>query len=101
MTTLATAVDETIRNLEIIRDKQGQPADDILAALDTLYERQLDLIAAAISQRTGEYVTATQAMKEAAKKTQEAIDDLSRLEKSIDTIAKAIAKITELLVTVA
>ena len=97
MSNLGKELQETIYNLEKIRDLQKPPSDDVLAQLDKLYEQQIDLIDAAIKKSTDEYVKATNAMNEAAKKTKEAIDDLDKLEKAVEKIAGAIGKVTELL----
>lgn len=97
MTTLGKELQETIRNLEKIRDLQNPPSDNVLTKLDALYEQQIDLIDAAIKKNTEEYMQATGALKEAAKKTKEAIDDLGKLEQSFEKIANAIDKVTELL----
>lgn len=101
MKTLGTELQETIRNLEQLRDYQDPPSDEILAKLDILYGQQIDLIDAAIKNNTNEYKKATEAMEEAAKKTKEAIDDLAKLEQSIEKVANAIGKVTELLSKVA
>ena len=101
MSSLGKELQQTIRNLEKIRDSQNPPSDDVLANLDTLYEQQIDLIDAAIQKSTDEYVKATEIMGEAAQKTKEAIDDLAKLEKSIEKVANAISKVTELLSKVA
>lgn len=101
MAMLGKELQDTIRNLEKIRDSQDSPSDELLARLDTLYGQQIDLIDAAIKKNTEEYKKATEAMKEAAKKTKEAIDDLAKLEQSIEKVANAIGKVTELLSKVA
>ena len=97
MSSLGKELQETIRNLEKIRDSQSPPSDDVLAKLDMLYEQQIDLINAAIMRSTVEYTKATEAMTEAAKKTKEAIDDLAKLEKSIEKVASAIGAVVKLL----
>lgn len=101
MTTLGKELQNTIRNLETIRDSQNPPSNDVLTKLDVLYEQQIDLIDAAIKKNTKKYKKATESMKEAAKKTKEAIDDLEKLEQSIEKVANAIGKVTELLSKVA
>jgi len=68
MVSLEKELQETIRNLEKIRDSQRPPSDDVLSALDKLYEQQIDLIDAAITKSTDEYTKATSAMNEAAKR---------------------------------
>jgi phage-related minor tail protein len=97
MVSLEKELQETIRNLEKIRDSQRPPSDDVLSALDKLYEQQIDLIDAAITKSTDEYTKATSAMNEAAKRTKEAIDDLMKLEEAINKVADAIGKVAELL----
>ena len=97
MSSLGKELQETIRNLENIRDSQNPPSDDVLANLDTLYGQQIDLIDATIKKSTNEYVKATKAMSEAAKKTKEAIDDLAKLEKAIEKVAGAMGMVTDLL----
>lgn len=101
MTSLGKELQETIRNLEKLRDSQDPPSDDIIAKLDVLYDQQIDLIDAAINKNTEKYKKATTAMQEAAKKTKEAIDDLAKLEQAIEKVANAIGKVTELLAEVA
>lgn len=101
MASLGKGLQETIHNLEKIRDSQKPPSDDVLSKLDKLYEQQIDLIDAAIKKSTDEYVKATNAMNEAAKKTKEAIDDLAKLEKAIEKVAGAIGMVTKLLSKVA
>ncbi len=101
METLGKQLQETIRNLEKIRDLQDPPSDEVMANLDTLYEQQINLIDAAIKKNTEEYKNATEAMEEAAKKTKEAIDDLAELEQSIVKVTNAIGKVTGLLLKVA
>lgn len=101
MSSLGKELQQTIRNLEQIRDSQNPPSDDVLAKLDTLYDLQIDLIDAAIQQATDEYANATKALNEAAGKTKEAIDNLAKLEKAIGKIANAINKVKELLAKVA
>ena len=95
--TLGAELQQTIRNLENIRDSQKPPHDDVLAKLDSLYEQQIDLIDAAIQKTTPEYISAAASMNEAAKKTQEAIDDLAKLDQAIKKVADAIGKVTMLL----
>lgn len=101
MPTLGYGIQQTIRNLEKIRDLQKTPSDDVLDKLDTLYAQQIDLIDAAIQKSTEEYVNATKSMAEAAKKTQEAINDLAKLEQAIEKVANAIGKVIVLLAAVA
>lgn len=101
MPTLGEALQQTIRNLEKIRDLQKPPSNDVLAKLDTLYAQQIDLIDSAIQQATAEYVNATKSMNEAAKKTQEAIADLAKLEQAIGKVANAIGKVVLLLTAAA
>lgn len=101
MPTLEKELQQTIRNLEKIRDLQKPPSADVLAKLDTLYTQQIDMIDAAIQKATAEYVNATTSMNEAAKKTQEAINDLAKLEQAIEKVANAIGKVSVLLAAVA
>ena len=100
MSSLGSELQTTIRNLETLRDSQDPPRLDITTNLDKLYEQQIDLIGAAIRQDTQEYVNATKFMKEAAKKTKEAIDDLAKLDEGIAKVANAIGTTTELLESV-
>ncbi len=90
MNKLGRELRETIRNLEKIRDSQHPPSDEIIEKIDLLYEVQSDLVDAAVNRNTQEYKQATGAMKEAAEKAKESIDDLAKLEKSIEKVAKAI-----------
>jgi phage-related minor tail protein len=101
MSSLGKELHKTIRNLEKLRDSQDPPSDAVLEKLDTLYDQQIELIDAAIKKNTKKYKTATTAMQEAAKRTKNATDDLAKLEKAIETVAKAISKVTELLAKVA
>lgn len=101
MTSLGKELQETIRNLEQLRDSQKPPSDAILKQLDVLYGQQIDLIDAAINNKTIEYKNATTAMQNAAIKTKEAIDDLAKLEKAIEKVADAIGKVTDLLPSIA
>jgi hypothetical protein len=94
---LGKGLRETIRNLEKIRDSQKPPSPDVLAKLDKLYEQQIDLIDEVIKKTTPEYVAAAKAMNAAARKTKEAIDDLTKLEKAIQGVADAIAAVTAVL----
>lgn len=94
---LGKALQQTIRNLETLRDSQNPPSNDVIEKLDVLYSQQIDLIDAAINKNTQKYKTATTSMKEAAKKTKGAIDDLAKLEQAIEKVANAIGKVTELL----
>ncbi len=97
MTTLGKECQNTIRNLEKLRDSQYPPSDEILATLDIMYEQQINLIDANIKKNTEEYKEATEGMKEAAKKTKEVVDGLAKLNKSIDKIANAIGKVSKLI----
>lgn len=101
MTSLGKELQQTIRNLEKIRDLQKPSSADVLAKLDTLYAQQIDLIDAAIQKATAKYENATASMSEAAKKTQEAINDLTKLEQAIGKVANAIGKVSVLLAAVA
>jgi len=101
MSSLGKELQQTIRNLETLRDSQTPPSDDAIEKLDVLYGQQIDLIDAAINQNTEKYKAATASLKEAAKKTKEAIDDLAKLEQAIEKVANAIGKVTELLAEVA
>jgi dihydropteroate synthase len=98
--TLGAELQQTIRNLEKIRDSQKPPHEDVLAKLDALYEQQIDLIDAAIQKTTPEYINAAVSMSEAAKKTQEVIDGLTKLDKAIQKVADAVGKVTVLLAAV-
>lgn len=100
MSSLGEELQQTIRNIETICDLQKPPSNEVLIKLDVLYALQIDLIDAAIRKSTAEYVNATVSMNEAAKKTQEAIDDLAKLEKAIEKIAAAIGKVDVLLAAV-
>lgn len=101
MPTLAEALQQTITNLEKIRDSQKPPSDELLTKLDTLFSQQEDLIGAAIEKATVEYASATTSMNEAATKTQEARDDLSKVDQAIEKVADAIGKVVKLLAAVA
>ena len=94
---LGAELQQTIRNLEKIRDAQKPPHDDVLVKLDALYEQQIDLIDASIQKTTPEYINAAASMSDAAKKTQEAIADLAKLDQAIQKVADAIGKVTTLL----
>ena len=96
MSNLNSELQQTINNLEKIRDSQDVPSNDLLASLDMLYEQQINLSEIAIQQSTDEYAKVTEAMKDASKKTKEAINDLAKLENVISDIAKVIANITKL-----
>jgi len=101
MSSLGKELQETIRNLEKLRDSQDSPSDAVLRKLDALYDQQIELINAAINKNTDEYKKATTAMQEAAKKTKKAFDGLARLEQAIEKVADAIGMITKLLAKVA
>jgi hypothetical protein len=101
MPSLGEALQQTIRNLEKLRDLQKPPSGDLLASLDKLYEQQIALIDAAIQKATDKYVTAAASMDEAARKTQEAINSLAKLDQAIGKVADAIGKVTILLAAVA
>lgn len=101
MASLGNELQQTIRNLEKLRDSQDPPSNDVIEKLDVLYDQQIDLIEAAINKNTEKYQKATASMQEAAKKTKEAIDDLANLEHAIEKVANAIGKVTELLAKVA
>ena len=100
MSSLGEELQQTIQNLVKIRDSQKPPSDDVLALLDQLYEKQLELIDAAINSATEKYKSAVKEMKEAAKKTKEAIDGLAKLEQAVDKVAAAIGTVTKLLARV-
>jgi hypothetical protein len=101
MTSLGKELQETIRNLEKLRDSQDPPDQRVMDLLDTLYDQQLDLIEAAINKNTEKYKKAATALQEAAKKTKGAIDELVNLEHAIETVAGAIGDVTKLLAKVA
>ena len=101
MASLGNELQQTIRNLEKLRDSQDPPSNDVIEKLDVLYDQQIDLIEAAINKNTEKYQKATASMQEAAKKTKEAIDDLANLAHAIGKVANAIGKVTELLAKVA
>lgn len=100
MASLGKELQETIRNLEKIRDSQKRPSDELLDILDALYEQQIQLIDAAVNNATPQYKSATRAMKAAAKKTKQTLDDIKLLDQSIKKIARAIGKVTDLLAEV-
>ena len=100
MQTLGQALQNTIRNLEQIRDLQNPPSEGVSTKLDTLYAQQIDLIDAAIQKATPDYAKATITMNEAARKTKEVIDGLAKLEQAIEKIAHAIGKVDKLLAAV-
>lgn len=97
MSSLGKELQQTIRNLEKIRDSQNPPSDEVLRELDLLYEQQIDLIDAAINKSTEEYIRAAKAMNEAASQTKEAIDDLAKLEKAIEKVSDGIGRVAQLL----
>lgn len=101
MATLEEQLQQTINNLEKIRDSKKPPPDDVLASLDTLYQQQLDLIGAAITEATKGYADTTAAMTAAAVETEKAIDDLAKLAQSIEKVAAAISAVAGLLAKVA
>lgn len=101
MPSLGKELHQTIRNLEQIRQAQDPPQEDVLALLDLLYARQIDLIDAAIQNTTDEYLKATAAMQEAAARTGEAVEDLAKLEAAIQKVAVALNKVKKLLAAVA
>lgn len=100
MLSLGKELHQTIRNLEKVRDSQTPPSNKILEKLDLLYAQQIKLIDAAIKTATVEYEDASKSMNAAAKKTQEAIADLQKLEQAITAVANAIAKVTHLLASI-
>lgn len=100
MSTLGNEFQKTVFNLEAIRDSQELPSFDVLEKLDELYAQQIDLIDAAIKHDTEEYISATISMGKAAEITQEAIDNLAKLEKAIKQVANAIGKVGLLLAAV-
>lgn len=97
MASLGKELQQTILNLEKLRDAQHPPSDDILAMLDKLYQQEIDLIDAAVNSNSVRYKIAAKAMTEAAKKTKEAIADLTTLEQAIGKVTNAIGMVTELL----
>lgn len=101
MSKLMEELENTIQNLEGIRDSQDAPPDELLKQLDALYEQQMVLIAAAINEDTQQYAAALDAMTQAAKTTKKAIADLAKLEESIGKVATAIAKVSEVLLKIA
>ncbi len=101
MTTLGKEFQNTIKNLEKLRDSQNHPSNELLSKLDIMYGQQIDLIDASIKKDTQEYKEATEAMKEAAKKSKEAVDGLAKLDKILGKIANATVKVTKLLSKVA
>ena len=101
MSRLMEELENTIQNLESVRDSQDAPPDELLQQLDALYEQQIMLIAAAINEDTQQYAAALDAMTQAAKTTSTAIADLTKLEESIGKVATAIAKVSEVLQKIA
>jgi hypothetical protein len=97
MSNLGKELQQTILNLERLRDVQHPPSDDILAKLDILYQQEIELIGATVNSNSVRYKIATKAMTEAAKKTKEAIDDLASLDQVIGKVSNAIEIVTELL----
>ena len=97
MSSLGKELQQTIINLEKLRDAKHPPSDDILATLDKLYQQEIKLIAAAVNSNSVRYKIATKAMTEAAKKTKEAIADPANLEQAIGKVSNAIGMVTELL----
>ena len=49
MSSLGKELQQTILNLEKLRDAQHPPSDDILAKLDKLYHQEIELIDAAVN----------------------------------------------------
>jgi chromosome segregation ATPase len=101
MSKLMEELENTIQNLEGIRDSQDAPPDELLKQLDALYEQKIMLITAAINENTQQYAAALDAMTQAAKTTKTAIADLAKLEESIGKVATAIAKVSEVLLKIA
>lgn len=97
MASLGKALQDTIRNLEQLQGAQDSSSDAVRAKLDTLYAQQIELIEAAINRQTEEYQAATAAMEEAAAKTQEAIDDIAKLDQSLTLVANALGKVATLI----
>lgn len=93
---LVKTIATTIGNLEKIRDSQKNPSNHLIQQLDNLYELQLNLISITIPESTKEYKKAVTSMSEAAKKTEVAINDLTKLEKAIQKVAQAISMATTL-----
>ncbi|MBN1780435.1 hypothetical protein JW948_04865 [bacterium] len=97
MTKLRDAVDETIENLEKIRDAQNPPDNEVLIRLDALYEQKIRLLEVHINEATDDYKKALKSLNSAAKSTKKAIKDLSRLQEALKKVATALDKMTRLL----
>lgn len=97
MTSLGKELQDTIRNLEKIRDSDKTHTNDINIRLDKLYAQQIELINAAINNASDDYAKAANAMSDAQKKTKEAINDLTKLEDAVKKVAAAVELVTKLL----
>lgn len=97
MAGLGIALDETIRNLEAIRDKGDHPSPEVVEKIDKLYNLRIDLVEAAVNRATPQYANVTHALQVAAVKTKAALDGLDTLEKGLSAVAKAIKLIIVLL----
>jgi len=97
MEELAKKLQETIDNLEKLRDSQPSVDSDVIKKLDQLYQTQLELISAAINADTAKYAEVIEALQKAATETEQAVNDLTNVENAIGKVANAIGKVGDLL----
>jgi hypothetical protein len=90
-------IDNTITNLEKIRDAKNPPSQDVLDQIDELNDLAVKYAAAQIDQATAQYTAMANSFSTAAQATLNATNDLSKVADAVSKAASAIKLLTEIL----
>ncbi|MAD45317.1 MAG: hypothetical protein CMI02_05515 [Oceanospirillaceae bacterium] len=97
MTDLLAELEQTLAQLEIIRDSVAVPDAQLIRQISDLYDQQQRLLESEISAQTSQYQQAAQAMKEAAAKARSEAEAISDVAGLINTVASALEAVEGLL----
>jgi len=93
-------LDKTYEQLKILRDNANteDAFEKIRSQMDKINEQRRIIIEKAIDGATEEYRNATNALEEARPMIESAIEDLSKIEDTIEKVAAVISQVENLLV---
>ena len=97
MTDLLAELEQTLAQLEIIRDSVAVPDAQLIRQISDLYDQQQRLLESEISAQTSQYQQAAQAMKEEAAKARSEAEAISDVAGLINTVASALEAVEGLL----
>ena len=97
MTDLLAELEQTLAQLEIIRDSVAVPDAQLIRQISDLYDQQQRLLESEISAQTSQYQQAAQAMKAAAAKARSEAEAISDVAGLINTVASALEAVEGLL----